>query len=258
MMMNMIKLKSGILIATLFFIPVFLTGCGAGKTIIYENEIQYKSPTLTIASSRASVQVPSNMDSLMQEQLLKLLYDEGYFEYGPGLKLVYRVIQYNSGSQFTRWFWGGIGNAGEGSLTIEVKYFDDKGTQVGKIQSEGKIGSGLFGGAFDLAVEKATEEIASYTINNFSVGKRQHPVEKSEEDQEKIIKREETEQIVHRDGPITPDDLRVGDVIKAELSNGKVFVLTVTHVAKKTFNATFENTFRIFNKKDVRIIEKIK
>ncbi len=49
----------------------------------------------------------------------------------------------------------GIGNAGEGSLTIEVTYADQSGKQLGKIMSEGKIGSGFFGGSSDDAIEKA-------------------------------------------------------------------------------------------------------
>ena len=32
------------------------------------------------------------------------------------LAIGYRVVQYNAGSQFERYMWGGIGNAGEGSM----------------------------------------------------------------------------------------------------------------------------------------------
>lgn len=79
----------------------------------------------------------------------------------------YRFVQYNAGNQFTRWFWGGIGNAGEGTLTVEAKYFDSQGKEICVIQSEGKIGSGFFGGSFDYAMDKAAKEIVEYTKANF-------------------------------------------------------------------------------------------
>jgi hypothetical protein len=78
------------------------------------------------------------------------------------LKIHYRFIQFNPGSQFSRWFWGGIGSAGKGSLTVEVRFLDGSGRELAKIQSEGEITSGAFGGSFDFAVQKAATEVAEY------------------------------------------------------------------------------------------------
>lgn len=60
----------------------------------------------------------------------------------------------------------GLGNAGEGSLTIEATYVDAEGTELATIHAEGKISSGFFGGDFTLAIEKAAKEIADYTTQN--------------------------------------------------------------------------------------------
>lgn len=92
---------------------------------------------------------------------------QGKFVQGSELIITYRFVQYDPGNQFTRWFWGGIGNAGEGTITLEATYVDSFGKLLAKIQSEGKIGSGFFGRYFSLALEKAAEEIAEYTIENF-------------------------------------------------------------------------------------------
>jgi hypothetical protein len=47
-------------------------------------------------------------------------------------------------------------------MTVEAKFFDKSGNELAKIQSEGEISSGAFGGSFNLAVQKASKEIAEY------------------------------------------------------------------------------------------------
>ncbi len=86
---------------------------------------------------------------------------------GKELTLKYRFIQFQEGSQFERWFWGGIGNAGEGSITCEVLFLDPAGAEVAKIQSEGRIGSGFFGGSIHDALGKMGEEVGKYTVQHF-------------------------------------------------------------------------------------------
>jgi hypothetical protein len=75
---------------------------------------------------------------------------------------MYRFVQFNPGSQFSRWFWGGIGSAGKGTMTVEAKFLDSNDKELVKIQSEGEIASGFLGGGFNLAIQKAAKEIAEY------------------------------------------------------------------------------------------------
>ena len=60
-----------------------------------------------------------------------------------------------------------MGNAGEGSLTVEAKYFDSTNKELATVNVEGRIGSGVFGGALSDAVNKAAEKVAEYTKANF-------------------------------------------------------------------------------------------
>ncbi len=152
-----------LLTATLIF-----AGCGAGKTMVIKPpETKIIAPSVVVMEGKSTVNVPDEIKTKFREKLNKQLYEEGGFQKGDAIKIEYRFIQYDPGSQFTRWFWGGIGNAGEGSITIEAKYFDADGREISTIQTEGKISSGFFGGAFELALEKAAKEIAEYTKNNF-------------------------------------------------------------------------------------------
>lgn len=69
-----------------------------------------------------------------------------------------------------RWFTGGIGNAGEASTMVEFEFLSPEGEALSKIQVEGRIGSGFFGGSTDSALKKAAREAAAYAANSF--GKR--------------------------------------------------------------------------------------
>lgn len=158
---------------SLMTLIIILAGCGAGKTLVMRPpETELHVTSLSFSESNSTIRVPEETKQAFEKKLSALLYEEsekgeGAFQRGNDITIKYRFIQVNEGSQFTRWFWGGIGNAGEGSLTVEAKYFDNTDKELATIHAEGKIGSGFFGGSFEFAIEKAAEEIAEYTISNF-------------------------------------------------------------------------------------------
>jgi len=146
----------------------FLMGCGTGRTMILKpSETRIRVSAVNASEANSPLSVPTELKAVFQKKLDEFLYSEKAFERGKELNIRYRFIQFDPGNQFTRWFWGGIGNAGEGSLTIETKYFDSTNNELATIHTEGRIGSGFFGGSFDDAVEKAAEKIAEYTKINF-------------------------------------------------------------------------------------------
>ena len=157
--------KTGCIISFYLLLSILFitTGCGAGKTMVIKApEAASKFSAMEVVEDPATVNVPSEVSSSFQTKLGRLLYEDGGFSKGPGLTIKYRFIQYNPGNQFTRWFWGGIGNAGEGTMTVEAKFLDGKDKELATIQSEGKIGSGAFGGSFDFATQKAAAEVAEF------------------------------------------------------------------------------------------------
>jgi hypothetical protein len=162
------RISKGIELSILFLIICFLIGCGAGKTLVMEPPTSKKSVrSVEIVQGKCTVEVPEEVVKTLETKLSELLYKEGGYTNGPELTITYRFLQCNPGSQLSRWFWGGIGNAGQGSLTVEATYTDPSNKQLCKIQCEGVISSGAFGGDFSFAVEKAANEIAEYTKKNF-------------------------------------------------------------------------------------------
>jgi len=114
-----------------------------------------------------SVAVPEEAEQNFVQSLERRLYEESGFEKGSELRIRYRFVQFDPGNQFARWFWGGLGNTGEGSLSIEAKFVDSSGAEIATIQAQGSINSGFFGGSFELAIDKAAQEIAEYTVADY-------------------------------------------------------------------------------------------
>ena len=157
--------KNLVLICILILLSctAFLAGCGAGKTtVVAFKDTSAKYTRAEIFEEKSTVQVPENMKAQFKGALEKELFEKGGFVRGDGLKIMYRFVQFNPGSQFSRWFWGGIGSAGKGTMTVEARFLEFNGKELAKIHSEGEIASGFLGGDFNLAVQKAAKEIAEY------------------------------------------------------------------------------------------------
>jgi hypothetical protein len=158
-------LRSG---GLLLIAGLMLASCGVGRAMVIKPPDEQLRVVFVQAKEGISpVAVPEDVKTDFGGKLNEHLYGKGGFQAGPELTISYRFIQYDPGNQFTRWFWGGIGNAGEGSLTVEAKYLDPTNKEIATINAEGRIGSGVFGGALSQAVDKAAEKVAEYTKTNF-------------------------------------------------------------------------------------------
>jgi hypothetical protein len=135
--------------------------------VIKAPDAKLRVNSVQVVEGNSTVPVPADVKETFTTKLDGYLYTEGGFQKGPELKISYRFIQYDPGSQFARWFAGGIGNAGEGSLTIETKYLDASDKELATVNVEGRIGSGFFGGALAEAIDRAAEKVAEYTKTNF-------------------------------------------------------------------------------------------
>ena len=62
---------------------------------------------------------------------------------------------------------GSVTGQAKGSVTVEAVYLDKGGHEIGKIRSEGKVGSSLLGKSMDDAVEHVADEVAVYTTKTF-------------------------------------------------------------------------------------------
>jgi len=149
---------------------IVLAACGTGRTLVMEAPQRKAFSAVTVMRADDTVPVPEEYRVQFSNKIRELLYGTkekpGPFTEGEGLTIRIKVVQFAEGSQFQRWFWGGIGNAGEGSMHIVTEFLDGS-TVLAQTQMEGRIGSGFFGGSMREAVDKAAEEIAKYAVANF-------------------------------------------------------------------------------------------
>jgi hypothetical protein len=167
-MMSWTVIRAAAAAAALGFL---VSACGTGRTMVMEPpEAKQAFTAVTLERAADTVTVPDEFRTRFLKDIRARLYGEdgkaGPFAEGPGLVIRIKVVQFDEGNQFERWFWGGIGNAGEGSLQVLAEFYDGE-KKLAQIQTEGRIGSGFFGGSMNEAVDKAAEEIADYAIANF-------------------------------------------------------------------------------------------
>lgn len=146
----------------------FLASCGAGRVTVLDaitdNESKF---SFNVKSSKHSVEVPKETIERFETRLHKKLFEEGVLVAGKDITINYRFIQYDEGSRLARYMLGGLGNSGEGSLSIEFVFVKTNGTQIGKIHAEGRIGSGMFGGSIDSAIDAAVEAVVEFAKKTF-------------------------------------------------------------------------------------------
>lgn len=145
-----------------------LIGCGTAQTVVMNPvEKNIVISGVSVEADNHNIEVPEDIVQKLQAKIEEGLYKDNRYQRSRGLKIVYRFLQQDKGNQLARWFWGGIGNAGEASLTVLVRYLDVENNELGKIQVQGKIDSGFFGGSFTEAITKAADEIVKFTVVNF-------------------------------------------------------------------------------------------
>ena len=148
--MNTIRLRRA---ATVLLFGAILAGCGAGRTLVMEPPSERRTfAGAAVVNGEDSVIVPAELRGRLTEKVQEGLYGTaekpGNFRNELGLEIRIRVVQFEQGNQFQRWFWGGLGNQGEGSLHVLAEFYDgDK--KLAYIQTEGRIGSGAFGGSLN-------------------------------------------------------------------------------------------------------------
>ncbi len=150
---------------------LIVVGCGAGRTMVMEAPAERRAfASATVEDGKDSVTMPEEFRTRLTEKVKAGLYGDaekpGSFKDEDGLTIRLKVVQFDSGSQLQRWFFGGLGNQGEASLHVLAEFYDgDK--MLAHIQTEGRIGSGAFGGSVNSAVDKAAAEIVEYAAANF-------------------------------------------------------------------------------------------
>ena len=157
-------------VAALAAASVNLSACASSNNIVLAaNSTNYKSPNVSLVYDNATVKVEDGKIALLNKYLEEALFDGSpVFAKGEGLTIKYGFIGYNEGSQALRYLAGPI--AGGAKMVIVAEFVDPSGKSLAKIQSEGTVSGGFFGGDSDSAIKGAAKKIAKFAEDNFATG----------------------------------------------------------------------------------------
>lgn len=158
-------MKKSILVLPLL---ALLSGCaGSGTTMVLDAPTQtHMAKTYCLVEGKSTVGCDGAIKRQFEDEIKERFAESGMVP-GSDLIIEYRFIQFDEGSRFVRYFAGGLGNAGEGAMTIEIVFKNKNNEVLNKIQVGGRITAGVFGGSFDNAVEQAANQVVKYTVTNF-------------------------------------------------------------------------------------------
>jgi hypothetical protein len=147
-------------------------GCSAGRILVPEASRKISTSEVRIVRGESTVEVPEVVLSQFEGRLRRGLYGtpdrEGpLFREGPDLSLVYSFVRFNHGSQFSCHMWRGMDNPDEGTVTVQVIYSGEDGSESADFNPAGMIKSVYLGGSLNSVVDRCADEIAGYTAANF-------------------------------------------------------------------------------------------
>ncbi len=145
---------------------LIVAGCYGSRstTVLDVSDTRRTFNSYTLERADSTVNVPSELVAAFEAELISEMAEAGFSQGGP-LKMVYRFIRYEKGSQAKRYFLGfGSGTA---SATVEVRFFDEDDVELAKIQAEGELMGGFFGGDKAATMTKASKEVSEFAQERF-------------------------------------------------------------------------------------------
>ena len=136
--------------------------------VIAPNTTACKAKQVTLSYENATVQVEDECVAELKRYMEDEFFGkEALFTRGEQLTVKYGFMTFDEGSQAARYFLSGLGG-GEAKMVVGAEFFDAQGNSLAKIQSEGRLGGGFFGGDAGSAIKKAAQEIADYAEATFA------------------------------------------------------------------------------------------
>ncbi len=159
---------------SLFFILLLLSSCGSYKAMYIEPTIgKPRALLFQLEKGEHPVAVPAKVDSAffttLENKIYKKISRKPKLGDIPDVILQYQFIQFDGGNQLARWWFGGLGDAGQASVVIMLTFFDAEYNKLGRVQVSGEISSGYYGGKFSDVFANMQNEIIDVCTNSFDV-----------------------------------------------------------------------------------------
>lgn len=127
----------------------------------------FRTASLTIEYDTSNVPVDQEDLDYTRDRMERAFFggDEPLFTRGEGMRVRYRYIGFNEGSQALRYLTGPI--AGGSRVVLEVDFIGANGEVLSTVRGEGSVSGGFFGGSNKSGIDKAIDEVAAYAADRF-------------------------------------------------------------------------------------------
>lgn len=155
---------------------ILLSGCGTSRIMVLRSDTEKVGKVNSLQVN----EVKSEMATISRHALIRIreilieklqashAFDKITTQEGGNIILDVKVIDFEEGDQFTRWFWTGMGGMGAGRIELETTYKEgSSGEEIAQIKTQGTVNTGFFGGSIEAAYYRAVNEIVDYTVNEF-------------------------------------------------------------------------------------------
>lgn len=134
------------------------------------------SASIVAGNPISGIDLPSDVVSSFKKELEAKLFEDGGFTRGDGLTLIYRFVEFDPGDRGLCWSKeprpsrrANGERAAKACLTVDVRFADSHGKEIGRLVSEGTDGSELVDGSVDKAVDMAAAGVARFARTHFSL-----------------------------------------------------------------------------------------
>jgi uncharacterized protein YcfL len=161
-------MKKHMLAGALLLAATTVTGCASNHLIVEQPAVSaVHAQSVTLDYQAAGAAVTADAAAYLQSKMQDAFFGkDAAFTHGKDLTIRYRFVGFDRGSRLSRYLLGGLAG-GEAQMVIEAEFVAPDGTVLSKIQSQGRVNAGFFGGSSNSAIDGAVKEIRDYALANF-------------------------------------------------------------------------------------------
>lgn len=159
-------MKRGVLI--LLLAGASLAGCASNHLLVEQPAVSaFHAQSVSLDYQNGGAAVTADAAAYLQQKMQEAFFSgDTPFARGNGLTIRYRFIGFDRGSRLSRYLLGGLAG-GEAQMVIQAEFVAPDGKVLAKIQSQGRVNAGFFGGSSNSAIDGAVKEIRDYAVANF-------------------------------------------------------------------------------------------
>jgi len=145
-----------------------LSACASNHLLVQQPaSSRFHAQSVTLSYQGGGAAATDDAAAYLQQKMKEAFFEkDAPFSQGNELTVRYRFVGFDRGSRMSRYFLGGLAG-GEAEMVIEAEFVAPDGKVLAKVQSQGRVQGGFFGGSSNSAIDGAVKEIHDFAVANF-------------------------------------------------------------------------------------------